>query len=90
MNEFYEADTDKVTAESIKHDNHKVQFEEGVMQWLTPEEAAEFQREADLGPEAAAQTETPAEEALDEAADAVIDAAAAADAAANAAKPASN
>ncbi len=90
MNEFYEADTDKVTAESIKKDNHKVQFEEGVTQWLTPEEVAEFQQEEALGPEASAQTETPAEEALEEAADAVIDAAGAADAAAQAEKPSDN
>ena len=69
MNEFYQADTDKVTAESIKKDNHKVQFEEGVFQWLTPEEIAKYQAEEVGGPkvEEVPAEEVPTEESAEEA-----------------------
>lgn len=50
MNESYDADTDKITDESIKEDNHKVQIEEGVFKWVTQEEIAEVQAEEAAAP----------------------------------------
>ena len=78
MNEFYQADTDKVTKESIKEDNHKVQYEEGVLQWLTPEEIAKF-KSAEVGGPAVVE-ESQEQEELDELAAEVEDAEAAAEA----------
>ncbi len=50
MNEFYDADTEKLTDESIKKANHKLQYEEGITKWLTAEEIAEFAAEAAAAP----------------------------------------
>lgn len=50
MNEFYTEDVNKMTDESIKEANHKVQFEEGVTKWLTADEIAKFTAEEVTAP----------------------------------------
>lgn len=50
MNESYEEDTNPVTEESIKRDNHKLQYENGITKWLTDEEIAEFAAEEAAAP----------------------------------------
>ncbi|MCD8391297.1 MAG: hypothetical protein LUD03_05615 [Firmicutes bacterium] len=51
MNESYREDTDPVTDESIKEDNHRLQYERGVYTWLTDAEIAQFSQEDATKPE---------------------------------------
>ncbi|MBQ7574563.1 MAG: hypothetical protein IJT23_09915 [Clostridia bacterium] len=42
MNESYNLDEDKLTDETVKEANHKLQYEQGFTKWLTADEMAKF------------------------------------------------